>query len=864
MTSAAGEAGSGLRKKPSSLRMPLAVRLAGRQMRGGFNGFIVFILCVALGVMVIAAIGALANALVAGLEKQGRQIIGGDIAISRMHTAATSAERAELETIGTISETSTMRVMARTLDGNDQILASLKSVDDNYPLVGKLELRNATDKKSALTGTSAAVEPILLERLGIKVGDQFKLGSIPVTVGAVIEKQPDGLLDRLTYGPRIIVSTDTLKLTGLAVPGALIRWRYAIGLDRASGSGNPGEVLSKARKELKAGLSDGGFTIVDRTNPSPQIRRTLERLRQFLTLIGLTALIVGGVGIANAVANFVDRRRRTIATMKSLGARNRTILAIFLSQILVVTLIGIAIGLAIGASIPAVLVSVFGDSLPIAPVITISATNLAAAAGYGLLVAALFSLWPLGRAELISPAVLFRDSVGQSRVLPRWPIILATVATAIALASLAIFSSDTPHIAAYFAGALGLILLVFYGLGHLVTWAARRIPRPKVPELAIAMGAIAAPGGLARTIVLSLGAGLSMLVAVAITDASLVAELTGKLPKNAPDYFLLDIPKNDVDGFKALITEKIQGVKIQEAPMLRGRLVELAGTKTEDFKPPVEAEWVLRGDRGITYSKTVPPGSKLVEGKWWEENYSGPPLVSFEADLARLLGLKIGDEIVVNVLGRNIKAQIANLRELDWDSLSINFVMVFSPNTLRGAPSNQLATINLPDQIDIAQEAEAMRAVSRAYPSVTAIRVRDAVDSFNKVFTRIMMAIRVAGGVTLAAGALVLAGALATAQRRRILEAVILKALGATRRRILTAHAIEYLVLAALTAVFAIILGGLASWIALTQVLDIPFVLSWPAIVQALGLSIALVLVFGGLGTWQVLRARPVPYLKSE
>ncbi|MCH9808985.1 MAG: FtsX-like permease family protein [Alphaproteobacteria bacterium] len=864
MTAASGTVRNPLRQASSPGRIPLALRLAGRQMRGGIEGFVVFMLCVALGVMVIAAIGALANALVAGLERQGRQIIGGDIALSRMHTPATQAERSKLDAVGTISETSTMRVMARTLNGDDQILASLKSVDRNYPLVGKLELRDGAAKNASLAGASAAVEPILLERLGIKVGDQFQLGSIPVTARAIIDKQPDGLLDRLTYGPRILVSTDTLKKTGLAAPGALIRWRYAIGLHETDPSGSSAQALDHARAELKQGLAKGGFIVVDRTDPSPQIRRTLERLRQFLTLIGLTALIVGGVGIANAVANFVDRRRRTIATMKSVGAKNRTILAVFMTQILVVTLMGIAIGLVAGVSIPAILANVFGDSLPISPVISISASNLLAAAGYGLLVALLFSLWPLGRAELISPAVLFRDQVGQARVVPRWPIIVATVVIAILLASLAIFSSDTPHIAAYFAGALVLILLVFYGLGHLVTFVARRLPRPKMPELAIALGSIAAPGGLARTVVLSLGAGLSMLVAVALTDASLVSELTGKLPQNAPDYFLLDIPKGEADGFKALVAEKIKGVKIQEAPMLRGRLVALAGKKTEDVKPPVDAEWVLRGDRGITYAKSVPPGSKIVEGKWWEENYSGTPLVSFEVDLARMLGLGIGDEITVNVLGRDITAKIANLRQLDWDSLSINFVMVFSPNTLQGAPSNQLATINLPEDIDLPTEAAAMRAISKAYPTVTSIRVRDAVDSFNKVFARIMTAIRVAGGVTLLAGALVLAGALATAQRRRILEAVILKALGATRRRILTAHAIEYLLLAALTAVFAILLGGLASWIALSQVLDIPFVFSWFAIAQALLLSIALVVVFGGLGTWQVLQARPVPYLKSE
>ncbi len=851
--------------QPSSagapMRMPLAIRLARRQMRSGFEGFVVFIACVALGVMVIAAIGALANALVIGLERQGRQIIGGDVSISRMHARATPDERAALEGVGLISETATMRVMARTADSKEQILAELKSVDDAYPLVGEMKLKGDTKLDKALAN-GAVVEPILLERLGLNVGDEFQLGSAPIRISGVIAKEPDGLLDRLTYGPRILFSTVLLEQTGLLKPGALIRWRYAVALQ---GDGkDDAEDLGSARAELKKELSAGGFTIVDRSDPSPQVRRTLERLRQFLTLIGLTALIVGGVGIANAVTNYIDRRRRTIATMKSLGANNRTIFSVFMVQILAITLIGIAVGLAGGLIIPSILKALYGDLLPIPPVISISVGSLIAASIYGLLVALLFSLWPLGRAELITPAVLFRDQVGQASGLPRWPIMAATAVTGLVLLLLAIFSSDTPWVAAYFAAGLSLILLLFYGLGHLVTWVTRRIPRPATPELAIALGSIAAPGGLARTVVLSLGAGLSMLVAVALADASFVEELSGKLPEHAPDYFVLDIPRGEMDRLKSVIAGEVSGATLQQAPMLRGRLIELAGRKVEELKPPAEAEWVLRGDRGITYADEVPQGSRVVKGNWWGENYSGPPLVSFEADLARMLGLGIGDQITVNVLGRNISATISNLRELDWDSLSINFVMIFSPNTLAGAPSNMLATINLPENLEIAKEAAAMRALSKAFPTVTAIRVRDAVDAFNKVFSKIMTAVRVAGSVTLLAGALVLAGALATAQRRRILDAVIFKALGATRRRILAAHVLEYLLLAAVTAGFAILLGGFAAWIALTQVIDIPFVLSWPAVFQALGISIALVVILGGLGTLQVLRSRSVPYLRSE
>jgi putative ABC transport system permease protein len=284
----------------------------------------------------------------------------------------------------------------------------------------------------------------------------------------------------------------------------------------------------------------------------------------------------------------------------------------------------------------------------------------------------------------------------------------------------------------------------------------------------------------------------------------------------------------------------------------------------EDVKAPPEAQWVLNGDRGLSYSDGVPRGSSVIAGDWWPKDYEGEPLVSFESDLAGKLGLKIGDKVTVNVLGRNVTATIANLREVKWESLAINFVMLFSPNTLAGAPHNLLVTIALPQGTTLGAEGQAMRELGQTFPSITAIRVKDVLATFNTLFAKVMTAVRVAGSVTLLAGALVLAGALATAQRRRILEAVILKTLGATRRRILASHFLEYLLLSAVTALFAVVLGTLAAAVVVTQLMNIAFTFSAGAVALALGLSMGLVFLFGGAGTWAVLRAPAVPYLRSE
>ncbi len=539
-------------------------------------------------------------------------------------------------------------------------------------------------------------------------------------------------------------------------------------------------------------------------------------------------------------------------------------LAIFLAQVVIVAMIGILIGLVLGTLLPVLLNALYGDMVPIHAEMTVSALSIVSAGVYGLAVALLFTLWPLGRVERVSASVLFRDEVAPERAWPRPWVIVATIAVAAALIGFALLTSDSKRVALYFCGGLAVLFAVFLGLGQAVTWAAQRAPRPRWPELALALRNLGAPGGLTRSVVLSLGAGLSLLVAVALADASLVNELKERLPTHSPDYFVLDVAPADYPAVTALVQRDFPDAVLEEAPMLRGRIVRLGGKPVEEIKAPPEAQWVLNGDRGLSYSVAVPQGSKVVAGKWWDADYSGEPLVSFEVDLAEKLGLKLGDTVTVNVLGRNVTARIANLREVKWESLAINFVMVFSPNTLESAPNNLLVTIALPPGTPLAAEARTMRALGRDFPSLTAIRVRDILDAFNKVFAKVMLAVRVAGSVTLLAGALVLAGALATAQRRRILEAVILKTLGATRRRILLSHFLEYFLLAGVTALFAVVLGTVASALVVTQVMNIAFSFSAAAVALALAVSVGLVFVFGGVGTWAVLRAPAVPYLRSE
>ncbi|MFM7083610.1 MAG: ABC transporter permease, partial [Hyphomicrobium sp.] len=832
-----------------------------RELRMGISGFYIFIACLALGVFVISGVGSLSGSLKEGFERQGKLILGGDVTLTRYHTQASQTERELIDTIGRVSQTATLRTIGRRLDGRDQTLVELKAVDDLYPLVGELKIK-APDKPQAILGKGLIVDPMLLQRLSLKVGDRLQIGRGDFLVAAELQSEPDGLADRVAYGPRVFLSLKQLGETGLVEPGALIRWRYALLLPESSTT--PYDALKSIREDIRNKLPESGFVVTDRRDPSPQVTRTLERLRQFLTLLGLTALITGGVGVANAVSAYIERQRKIIATYKSLGARQGLIFSLFLSFVLALALIGIVIGLFFGFFVPPVVGLLGAGFLPLVPEFYFSFETIFRPLLFGVLVALLFALWPLGRAAQVSPRVLFREDVESHPVRPNRGILVLMGGAIVSLLSFMLLTSDSPKMVLNFVLALTLSLFLFWFIAEAIRRIAQRFSRPSVPEFALALANLAAPSGLIRSVVLSLGLGLTVLVAVGLVDSSFEEELKSRLPETSPNYFVIDITRRDQNAFERKVREIFPEAKMELAPMLRGRIVAFKNTPVEELKAPPDAEWVLTGDRGLTYSEEVPAGSTVVMGSWWKPDYSGEPLVSFEANLARSFDLKIGDTITVNIQGRNVVARIASLRDVKWESLALNFVMVFSPNTLQGAPHNLLATVTLPKDTTLEEEVRLQRVLAQTFSSITTIRVKEAIEAFNKVFLKIMMAVRVAGSVTIVAGALVLAGAISTAHRRRILEAVILKSLGATRWRILTAHALEYLLLALTTSVVAIGIGSVVAYIIVTYFMEFVFAFSWTAVSLSFLVALLLVLSFGFIGTWRVLGARPMPYLQSQ
>jgi putative ABC transport system permease protein len=843
-------------------KLALPLRFASREMRSGLRGFYVFIACIALGTFAIAGVGSLAASLADGLARQGRIILGGDLSFSLTQREANQRELDFMHAQGDVSTAATLRAMARLPDGRAS-LVEIKAVDDAYPLLGEARLNPSMPLAAALQeqdGTyGAAIDPLLMARFDLKPGDRFSIGDAQFIARAALESEPDKLAIGIGFGPRVLTTLAGLQATGLLQPGSLVHWLYRVRLP-AQATGETAEAIANQAREQ---FQESGFQIRTRNRATPQIERDVDRFTQFLTIVGLTALLVGGVGVGNAVKSHLDRRRDSIATLKALGASGRGVFMIYLTQVMLLAVFGGILGVALGGALPFAVSLIFGAILPLPLDPAIYPATLALGLLYGLLTALAFTLWPLGRAHDVAVGALFRDEVAPDARLPRPGYMLAAALATALLAALAVLLAYDQKVAAIYVGAAAgaFVLLRLVALG--VMGLAKRLPRPRATSLRMAVANIHRPGALTPTVVLSLGLGIALLVTVVEIDANLSRQFAQELPSRAPSFYFLDIPSSEAQRFAEFVEKLAPAANVDDVPMLRGRIVSARGIPAEELKPKDDTGWVLQSDRGITYSDTVPEGSRLAEGEWWQPGYDGPPLVSFEKRIADGLGLSVGDEVTVNVLGRNITARIANLRRVDWQSLAINFVMVFSPNTVRGAPHTHLATMRLPGGGTSAEESAILRAVAQQYPMVSTVRVKDALDAVASIVRNLLLAIRGASALTLVSAALVLGGALAAGHRHRVYDAVILKTLGATRARLIGAYTLEYLLLGAATAVFAVLAGSLAGWAIVVEVMHLRFFwLPWPAAAAALA-AVLVTVVLGLAGTYSALGQKPAPVLRN-
>lgn len=838
------------------MSLRLATRFARRELRGGLRGFRVFLICLALGVAAIAAVGMVRTAIERGLADQGVILLGGDAQMEFTYRFADTAERAYMETISTaLSEVVEFRSMA-TL-GEERALTQVKAVDGAYPLVGEMLLDPPLPLEQALAGADglpgAVMDRVLVERLGLSMGESVTLGLQEFRLMAIIDTEPDSATGGFALGPRTLVLTRDLADSGLLAPGSLFETEYRMILP-------PDSDLDQMKEAAEAAFRDKGMRWQDSRRATPGVARFVERIGSFLVLVGLAGLAVGGVGIAAAVRAYLEGKTATIATLKTMGATGRMIFQVYLLQIAGLAGLGIAIGLVLGAGLPLLLAPVLIAALPLPVTFALYPAPLIEAAFYGAATALLFTLWPLARTGNVRAATLYRGD-GGSRGRPAMIHWLALGGTGLILVGGAVFLSGVPMLALWsavgVAGALALLLAVSLGLRS----TARRLARSRWTRGPIALrAALAAIGGPQRetaAVILSLGLGLSVLAAVGQIDSNLRSAIDRDLPTVAPSYFVVDIQNDQIDGFLGRIAENPAVTKVETAPMLRGIVTRING---RDAREVAGDHWVVRGDRGISYAAAPPPDTEITAGEWWSRDYAGPPLLSFAQDEADELGLKLGDSVTVNILGRDIEARITSFRAVDFSTGGIGFVMILNPAALAGAPHTHIATLYAEERA----EAALLRDLAHTYPNITAIRVRDAINRVAEALRAIATATAWAAGVTLLTGLVVLIGAAAAGESARLYEAAILKTLGATRRTILTSFALRAGFAGAAAGLVAIASGGIAGWAVMRFVMDTSYRFEPLSALAIIGGGIAITLATGLLFALRPLATRPAQVLRAQ
>ncbi len=834
-----------------------AWRLARRELRGGLHGFGVFLGCLFLGVFAISAIGSFTAAAQKGLLADAGALLGGDLEVRLTHRPLSPEQEEFLRQQGTVSAVLELRSMARSLKDDQRALVELKAVDAAYPLYGQIlsspsqPLAQALESRDGDFG--ALAEVALLQRMQLQVGDQLQIGDATFTLRGVLSREPDRSVSAFSLGPRLLVSQAGLAASGLLQPGSLVSYAYRIRLPQRDDT----ETL---RQQLQTRYPEAGWRLRSWREAAPRVRYFLDRMNLNLTLVGLCALLVGGLGVAGAVRGYLAGKVLHIATLKCLGASGAVIFLAYLLQVLLLGALGSGLGLAGGAALPWLLVWLFGEQLPVPLAPGLFPEVLIGAALFGLLTALVFSLKPLGSARRVSPAVLFRGySLSGSEHPGRW-VQLAIASAAFTLASLAVVTASDRRLALWFIAGVLVCFGLFQLLARVVIGVAARLPRPSRPALRLGLGNIHRRGAPAASAIFSLGLGLTALVVITQVQSNLRALVDDTLPRQAPAYFILDLQPDQIAAFDTLVKTLPEIERSERYPTLRGRITAIAGVPVEQAQIAPEVQWAVRGDRFLSYAAELPAGSSLTAGHWWPADYHGEPLVSLTADLAKGFGVGIDDTISVNVLGREITARIAALREVDWSTLELNFALLFAPGLLEAAPQTHLAAIHVPPE----GETTVFRAVTQAFPNVSVIGTREVLSNVTQTLERIGAAFTAMAALVLLSGLLVLAGAVSADQHRRIHDAVIFKVCGATRRDILAAFAVEFLLLALCAGLLAALVGSLAAWGILQGLMDTAFSLRPLALLTTLAAGLLATLLLGLLGTWKALGQKPAALLRED
>ena len=828
----------------------ISFTIALREMRHGLKGFGVFLACLTLGVAMIATVGNVSTAVNRAFDQQSKALLGGDIEILNNQKPLPDEVLQALKKYGDTSLSLEMRAMGRTQEHVS--LVELKAVDAAYPLIGKVELSPAMALEDALRDNGVVMDDASLLRIGLHVGDHVSVGEVTLTIRAQIVTEPDRVVSTFSFGPRMLMSQETLQKTALLLPGSMVKYRYRLLLPEKIS-------YQEFNKQFGEEFPRPTWKVRNFNQASETLEGVIDRFRVFLTLTALSALLIGGIGISGAVSRYLESKSETIAILKSLGAARSTIFTSYLLLVMLMGSIGIVLGIGFSVLLSVISVHFVGRFLPVDFSTAVYFYPLLEAALFGWLTILTFSLFALGRAADVKPALLFRGGLaGHSKI--RRSIIVANYSVVVGFVVFTVWTAQDRLMALLFIQMAIACISVFWGFGETVMRIAQRI-HPKRAWLRLAVANIHRPGATTVPTMLAIGVGLTVLITLLVVEGNISKRVNESIPEKAPSLFMIDIQPDQEEAFLQQLSAFDGISQIAYTPMLRGRVIKIADVPVDEVKVESSAQWVTRGDRGLTYMATQPENTKVVKGKWWPADYHGKTLLSLDSRVANGMHVDVGDTLTINAGGKDVTAEIANLREVDYTTLQINFAMVLSPGALDDLPHTFIATAKM---ASAEQEANAIQVLAKKFPNVSVVQISGILAQLDEVVKYVSLALALMISLTLFSGVLVLAGALAATQEKRAYDTVILKVLGARRKDIIKTYMAEWLLLALITAVISIGLGELFAWEILrrfrqTEFYPLPDVIAINLLVMFL-----VVTVLGFLGNMRAFQVKPASMLRNE
>ncbi|HUF93725.1 MAG TPA: FtsX-like permease family protein [Candidatus Limnocylindria bacterium] len=837
------------------------LRMAWRQSRGAWRHFLAFFACVVLGVGALVSVGTFAANVERALGREAKSLLGGDVELRGARPLPPDAEPAlaRLQQAGArVTAIRELVAMARDPARSESLLVELKVVDAAYPLYGELATEPAGALASLGAGGGALVQRELLERLGLRVGGRIAVGDAVLTIAGVVAREPDRSASLISLGPRVMIGVRALEATGLMRFGSRVRYRTLVRLPESLAP-------REAREELARALADPGVRVSSFDEAQPGLRRFFTQLTTYLGLVGLASLLVGGIGVASSVSTFLRRQVVTIAILKALGAGSRTLVATYTMQTLALGLAGSVAGALLGVLIQPILIGFLSGMVPFAIDAGPEPGTVVRGLVMGVLVSLLCALWPLLQVREVRPSLLLRRDVDAGTPGRRpWP---AAIPVALGLVALCVWQAGSLKVGGIFLGASVAALGVLAALSWLLVMAARRVPRLPWPAWRQGVSSLRRPGGHPARVIVALGAGVMLLVAVALLERNIGHQIDHEQRKEAPSFFFVDVQADQREAFTRTVLEA-GAAPPALIPIVRARLAAIDGAPVtremvdgnRDDAAQERAFYFTR-EYVLTYADEPPRGNAITRGRWWTAGEAATRAwISVEEMAARRLGVGVGSRLTFDVQGVPIEAEITSLRKVDWQSMTMNFFVIFSPGALAGAPATYVASARVP----AAAEAALQNAVVAALPNVTAVPVRDILERVSAVLGEIGLAVRLIAVFTVATGIVVMAGALAATRYQRLYESVVLRTLGATRGAVARAFAVEYACLGVTAGVGGTLLAVALAWVVVHFMLDAPWTFEPAAMMAGVMLTIVMAVAIGFLATFRLLGQKPLAVLRGE